>query len=216
MSTKVASRTLLMTMLAGLWLPVPAVGQEVDLRVVVIEGQDRFNIIGQGTPAPTVVEVRDGNGDPVSGASVVFRLLEGGRSSLNAGLQEVELTTNAMGRASVTVNPVAGGEVELSVVATFGGETAAARILQTNLGTVVEGSPAAVAPPDTDAGSDTAADDGGGPGTGLILGLVGAAGGAAVLALAAGGDDSSSSSAPSAPPAPSAPAAPAAPRLVAG
>ena len=111
-----------LTMLVGLWLPMaPAAGQEGNIRVVVVEGQDRFNIIGQGTPAPTVVEVRDGNDDPVSGASVVFRLLEGGRSTLNAGLQEAELTTNSMGRASVTVNPLAGGEVELSVVATFRG-----------------------------------------------------------------------------------------------
>ena len=200
MSGKVAFRALLVTISAGVWLPVPAVGQEVGIQVVVIDGQDRFNIIGQGTPAPTVVEVRDGNDDPVSGASVVFRLLEGGRSTLNAGLQEVELTTNALGRASVTVNPLAGGEMELSVVATFGAETATASILQTNLGTAAEGAPAEASPADAGAGGETAADDGGGPGAGLILGLVGAAGGAAVLALAAGGDDDSSSPGP--PPAP--------------
>ena len=97
MSGRVAFRALLVTILAGVWLPVPAVGQQVGLRVVVVDGQDRFNIIGQGTPAPTVVEVREGNDDPVSGASVVFRLLEGGRSTLNAGLQEVELTTKRDG-----------------------------------------------------------------------------------------------------------------------
>ena len=200
MSGKVTFRALLVPILAGVWLPVPAGGQEGDLRIAVVEGQDRFNIIGQGTPAPTVVEVRSGNDDPVSGASVVFRLLEGGRSTLNAGLQEVELTTNAMGRASVTVNPLAGGEVEVSVVVTFRGETATASILQTNLGAEGDEAPADVRPADTEVSSETAADDGGGPGAGLILGLVGAAGGAAVLALAGGGDDSSSPGPPPAPP----------------
>ena len=210
---QVARVMLFVSLLAGLWAPVPtAAWQQVGLRVVVIEGQDRFNIIGQGTPAPTVVEVRDGNDDPASGASVVFRLLEGGRSTLNAGLQEVELTTNAMGRASVTVNPLAGGEVDLSVVATFGAETATASILQTNLGTAAVEAPDAEAAPEVEAVpevetvpdiSDTEVDAGGGPGVGMILGLVGAAGAAAVLALASGGDDSAATSAPSPAPTPS-------------
>ena len=56
---------------------------------------------------PTVVEVRDRNDLPVSGASVVFLLGEGGTATLNAGLSQVAVTTNALGQAAVTVNPIA-------------------------------------------------------------------------------------------------------------
>ena len=59
--------------------------QDPGLRIVVLEGEDSVNIIGQGTAVPTVVEVRDRNDLPVSGASVVFLLGEGGTATLNAG-----------------------------------------------------------------------------------------------------------------------------------
>ena len=95
--------------------------QPEGLRIVVIEGEDSVNIIGQGTAVATVVEVRDRNDLPVSGASVVFLLGEGGTATLNAGLSQVTLTTNALGQAAVTVNPVASGAVQLSVNATFQG-----------------------------------------------------------------------------------------------
>ena len=52
-------------------IPVAA-AQGEDLRIVVLEGEDGVNIIGQGTAVPTVVEVRDRNDLPVLGASVVF------------------------------------------------------------------------------------------------------------------------------------------------
>ena len=56
--------------------------QGSDLRIVVLEGEDNVNIIGQGTAVPTVVEVRDRNDLPVSGASVLFLLGEGGTATL--------------------------------------------------------------------------------------------------------------------------------------
>ena len=60
------------------------------LRIVVLEGADRINMVGQGTPVPTMVEVRDHNDLPVAGASVVFALDSGGATaSLNAGLTRV-------------------------------------------------------------------------------------------------------------------------------
>ena len=62
---------------------------------------------------PAVVEVRDRNDRPVSGASVVFLLAEGGTAMLNAGLSQVTLTTNALGRAAVAVNPIASGAVQI-------------------------------------------------------------------------------------------------------
>ena len=80
----------------------PTASQEEGLRIVVIEGEDRVNIMGQGTAVPTVVEVRDRNDLPVSGASVVFLLGDGGTATLNAGLSQIALTTNALGQAAVT------------------------------------------------------------------------------------------------------------------
>ena len=115
-------------------IPVAA-AQGEDLRIVVLEGEDGVNIIGQGTAVPTVVEVRDRNDLPVLGASVVFLLGEGGTATLNAGLSQVALTTNALGQAAVTVNPLASGAVQLQVSAAFQGQTATAAIVQTNVAT---------------------------------------------------------------------------------
>ena len=95
--------------------------QGSDLRIVVLEGEDNVNIIGQGTAVPTVVEVRDRNDLPVAGASVLFLLGEGGTATLNAGLSQVAVTTNALGQAAVTVNPLASGAVQLQVSAAFQG-----------------------------------------------------------------------------------------------
>ena len=110
----------------------PGAAQEPGLRIVVIEGADSVNIIGQGTPEPTVVEVRDRSDFPVAGASVLFLLREGGIATLDAGSLQVTATTNALGQAEVTVNPLASGTVELSVTATFQGLTASTTIVQTN------------------------------------------------------------------------------------
>ena len=63
--------------------------QPEGLRIVVIEGENSVNIIGQGTAVPTVVEVRDRNDLPVSGEPVVFLLGEGGTATLNAGPSQV-------------------------------------------------------------------------------------------------------------------------------
>ena len=123
------------------WLAASAHGgsrsgalQEPGLRIVVIEGEDSVNIIGQGTAVPTVVEVLDRNDLPAARASVLFLLLgEQGNASLNEGLSQVTVATNASGQAEVTVNPVASGTVELSVTATFQGLTASTTILQTNV-----------------------------------------------------------------------------------
>ena len=73
------------------------------LRIVVLEGEDSVNIIAQGTAVPTLVEVRDRNDVPVAGASVVFLLQGGGTTAtLNAGLSQLALTTNALGQNPMT------------------------------------------------------------------------------------------------------------------
>ena len=92
----------------------PGAVEASGLRIVVLEGEERVNIIGQGTAVPAVVEVRDRNDLPVSGATVLFVLREGSTAMLNGGLQQVASTTNALGQAAVTVNPVASGAVTAS------------------------------------------------------------------------------------------------------
>lgn len=168
-------------------------GQDGALGIVVLEGEDGVNIIGQGTAVPTLVEVRDRNDLPVSGASVVFLLGDGGTATLNAGLQQVTATTNALGQAAVTVNPVAGGAVNLSINATFQGQTATTAIVQTNFATAAEAA-AAGAGTAVGTGGDAAGGaggaGGGGLGTGAVAGIAGAAAGAAVgVGVAVSGDD---------------------------
>ena len=48
--------------------------QDAGLQIVVIAGERNVNIIGQGTAVATLVEVRDRNDLPVSGAAVLFLL----------------------------------------------------------------------------------------------------------------------------------------------
>ena len=203
---------------------VAIAAQDAGLRIVVLEGEDSVNIIEQGTAVPTLVEVRDRNDLPVAGASVLFLLGEGGTATLNAGLQQVALTTNALGQAAVTVNPLASGAVQLSVNATFQGQTATAAIVQTNFATAAEAAAAgagATGGAGAGAGAGAAAAGGaagGGLGAGAVVGIAGAVAGAAVgVGVATGGDDPSPPPPPpTPPPAASAPSASSPPALTAG
>ena len=197
-------------------------GQDQGLRIVVLDGEDNVNIIAQGTAVPTLVEVRDRNDLPVAGASVLF-LLQNANATLNAGLSQVALTTNALGQAAVTVNPLVAGAVELSVTATFAGETAAAAIVQTNFATAAQAAAAGATggAGGGAGGGGTAAGGGGaggGLGTGTIVGVAGAAAGAAAaVGVATGGDpEPPPPPPPPPPPAASAPSPPSAPALTAG
>ena len=182
-----------------------AAWQDSDLRIVVLEGEDSVNIIGQGTAVPTVVEVRDRNDLPVSGASVLFLLGEGGTATLNAGLSQVAVTTNALGQAAVTVNPLASGAVQLQVSAAFQGQTATAAIVQTNVATAAAAGGTAGGAAGTagagggtgggagGAGGATGAAAGGGAGGGLgaggIVGVVAGSVGAAVAGVTVARDE---------------------------
>ncbi len=158
-------------------LAASVAAQDAGLRIVVLEGENSVNVIEQGTAVPILVEVRDRNGLPVAGASVRFLLGEGGTATLNAGLSQVALTTNALGQAAVVVNPGSAGAVELSVSAAFGGETATAAIAQANFATAAEAAAARSA-------------GGGGLGFDAMAGLAGAAvgGGLGLRAALAAGD----------------------------
>ena len=168
-------------------LAASAAAQDAGLRIVVLEGENSVNVIEQGTAVPTLVEVRDRDDMPVAGASVRFLLGEGGAATLNAGLSQVALTTNALGQAAVVVNPIAAGAVELSVSAAFRGETATAAIVQANFATAEEAAAAISA-----AGGAAAGAGGGGLGLRAMAVLAGAAVGGGLglrAALAGDGDD---------------------------
>ena len=182
----------------------PAAAQDRGLRILVLEGEDNINIIEGGAAVPTRVEVRDGDGRPVSGATVLFLLGEGATATLNAGQQRVTLTTNAQGQAAVAVMPIASGAVELSVSAAFGGETATLTVVQSNYATVAEAVAAGVNAPGAPDGPDTGTDGGtaagGGPGTGALVGIA-AAGAAVAVGVAVGaGEDPAPPPAPPSPP----------------
>ena len=190
--TSRASRVAVGILIIGAYIllsPAASVAEQQEgLRIVVMEGEDSVNIIGQGTAVPTVVEVRDRNDLPVSGALVSFLLGDGGTASLNAGLSQVAVTTNALGQAAVTVNPIASGAVQLQVSAAFQGQTAAAAITQTNFATAAQaaaaGAGAAGGTGGGGGGGGGAAaagggSGGGGMGTGTLLGIAAAGAGAA-------------------------------------
>lgn len=106
------------------------------LRIVVIEGEDAVNVIQQKTAVAPIVEVRDRNNNPVAGAAVTFAVKGGGaKATLGNGVRQVVVTTDAAGRASVAVNPVANGSLEIEASVSSGGQTATATIAQTNVAT---------------------------------------------------------------------------------
>ena len=149
------------------------------LRILVIEGEGAVNIIQQKTAVAPIVEVRDQNNLPVSGATVTFTIQGANTAVFGAGSQTLTVTTNAAGRAiAAAVNPLSSGTVQIHAAAAFQGQTAAATITQTNVLTAAQASSAAAGAGASGGGG------GGGLGGGAIAGISGgvaAAGAAAVL-----------------------------------
>jgi hypothetical protein len=165
--------------------PAPQAPRTAALKIVVLEGEGAVNIIQQKTAVAPVVEVRDRNDQPVSGALVRF-VLEKGRASFN-GARTLTVTTDAAGRAAATgLTPMGTGALQITASATFQGQTAAISIAQTTVMTTAEAANAAGA---------AAGGAGGGGGGGLsgvtIAGIAGGVGaGALVAARIANKDDS--------------------------
>jgi hypothetical protein len=165
------------------------VAQSGGLKIVVIEGEGAVNIIQQKTAVSPLVEVRDRNNNPVSGAVVTFTIQSGNSAAIAGGAQTLTVTTNAAGRAAMAaLNPVNPGTFQIQVQAAFQGQTAAAAITQTNVMTAAQ------------AASATAAGAGGGGGgaggggisglaIGGIVGGVAVAGAAVVATGALGGEE---------------------------
>ena len=143
------------------------------LRIVVIEGEDAVNIIQQNTAVRPIVEVRDRNNLPVSGALVTFSI-EGGKAATFGGASTLTVATNAAGQAAVTgLTPSAAGAFQIQVSAAFQGQVATATIAQTNVVTAAQAAAGSAA----SGSSGTAGSAGGGTGGGAG-GAGGAAGGA--------------------------------------
>lgn len=194
------------SLLAGLALTLAGIFVSAQvpagLKIVVLEGENAVNIIQQKTAVRALVEVRDRNNLPVSGATVTFAVA--GQGGV-IGASTVTVTTNAIGQAALAgVTPATTGSVQISVTAAFNELAATATITQTNVATAAAAaSTAAGATGSATGGTGTgtaaatsgAAAGGGGLGTGAVVGIIGGvgaiAGGAAVLGAASGdkGDD---------------------------
>ena len=117
------------------------------LKIVVIQGEGAVNIIQQKTAVAPVIEVRDRNDQPVSGAIVKFAIQKG-KASFD-GARTLTVTTNPAGRATATgFTPIGSGALKIGATATFQGQTGAATIAQTTVMTTAAGgglSPLAIA-----------------------------------------------------------------------
>jgi hypothetical protein len=171
--------------------------QPAPLRIVVVEGEGAVNIIQQKTAVRPLVEVRDRNNLPVSGASVTFTI-PGGQSAFAGGAQSMTVTTNATGQAAASgLNAVSSGAVQIQVQAAYQGLAATAMISQTNFLTAAAAA-AAGAGGGGAAATGAAGGAAGGGGGGLsattiaIIGGAAAAGGVVAVTQAGGGDDSGS------------------------
>ena len=193
MTMKRVTRTLTVGFVAllaatpGMRAAAPAQVTAAPLKIVVLEGEGAVNIIQQKTAVAPVVEVRDRNDQPVSGALVRFAIQKG-RATFN-GARTLSVTTNAAGRATAAgLTPTGSGALQIGTSAAFQGQTAAITIAQTNVLTAAQAS-AAVA-----GGGGTAG--GGGLSNVAIAGIVGGAGAGVAGALIASKESSSGSSGP--------------------
>jgi hypothetical protein len=177
--------------LCATWVLLPALSAQQQatsvrpgLKIVVLDGEGATNALDTRTvEAQPVVEVRDENERPVSGARVVFELPAVGPSGHFAGQAlTFETRTNSQGQAAaVGFTPnLEIGKFNIKVSAADGDRTGSAVIHQTNASTkkVVEERKSR---------------------KGLWAVLIGGGAGAAVLAFTLGGGGNGSSGTPGAP-----------------
>jgi len=133
------------TLRARLTDPAPQPAKTAAMKIVVLEGEGAVNIIQQKTAVAPVIEVRDRNDQPVSGALVRFAIQKG-RASFN-GARTLSVTTDAAGRATATGLTATGrGALQITASAAFQGQTAAVSIAQTSVMTAAEASSLASVP----------------------------------------------------------------------
>jgi hypothetical protein len=98
-----------------------------DLRIVVLAGEGAVNIIQQKTAVAPIIEVRDRNNLPVSGATVTFSV-SGTGATFGSG-STLTVVTNAAGQATAAgLTPTAAGALQVNVTAAFQGQLATAAV----------------------------------------------------------------------------------------
>lgn len=162
-----------------------------NLEIIVIAGENAVNIVQQRTAVAPIVEVRDRNGLPVAGALVTFTIGGGRNAAFGGGLQSLTVTTDAVGRAAASaLTPTGTGMLQIEVVATHRGETAATTIAQTNYATPSDAVRAGRATAGAAGGALVAGGSTGGGLSPLVIGLLaGGVGGAAIVAVRTLGDN---------------------------
>ena len=169
------------------------------LKIVILEGEGVVNIWtssplalmrGQQIAVAPVIEVRDRNDLPVSGATVTFAIAGGRNATFANGAPTMTVMTNATGRAvAAGLNPVGTGAVQIAVQAVFQGQVAAAMIQQTNVAQTTSAMRSASA--------GAVGKTGGGLSRGVIAGIAGGAvAGGLGLAVAKGGGGTTSAATP--------------------
>jgi len=139
--------------------------------IVVLAGEDSVNVIQQKTAVAPLVEVRDRNNNPVSGAVVTFAIQGGKAAAFQGGAATMTVTTTAAGQAAAAgLTPLTTGAVNISVSAAVQGQVVTAAITQVNVMTAAEAAAAA-------AGAGGAGAGGGGAGGSGAAAGGGAAGG---------------------------------------
>jgi hypothetical protein len=129
-------------MLQGFGVVVKAqVTASLKLKIVILDGEGAINDIKQGTAREPIVEIRDENDRPLSGALVVFTLPDRGAGGLFAdGSRSLMVHTDSKGQVvarGLQPNKTA-GQFRIRVDASHQGLTANSSIAQTNvLGTAV-------------------------------------------------------------------------------
>jgi hypothetical protein len=116
------------------------------LHITVLEGDDGVNILKTRMAVKPVVEVRDRNNLPVSGAAVVFLAPDSGpRVAYAHGSNTFITTTDASGRASVVNSkPIGKGSFKIRVRVDYHGQTFNAAFTQTNYATAAAATAAGV------------------------------------------------------------------------
>src|SRR5205085_4969985 len=118
-------------------ISIHSMAAQANLKIVVIAGEDAVNVVQQKTAVAPVVEIRDRNNQPVSGAAVTFAI-RSGRATLS-GSRTLTVTTNAAGRAVASgLTPTGAGALKISASAAFQGQSAAVTIAQTNVMTAAQ------------------------------------------------------------------------------
>lgn len=107
-----------------------------ELHIVVLEGEGAVNDVRRRQGRDIVVQVRDGNRQPIAGAVVVFTLPEGGPSGEFAGGSKLAtVVADQQGRALARIarpNTVP-GQWEIAVSTSHQGETARVAVPQFNM-----------------------------------------------------------------------------------